>query len=167
MKVCMHLCAERFACVCPLVNRGQRLTSAISCSPPCLWEQGLSLNPELIISARLSGHSSPRICLSLPPRLEVADDCDHTQLLCGSFRSEHRSSCLYFYPRSHLTSLMGFGFALGRVSLCSHDWLLTPRDPVASASPCAGIKDVHCLNCLVFVLKSVLSGLPSAGNAPS
>lgn len=30
-------------------------------------------------------------------------------------------------------------------------------DPVASASPCVGIKDVHHLNCLVFVLKSALS----------
>lgn len=60
----MHICRCRGVCPCTYKSHGQM--SGVTCrSPSCFLRQGLSLNLELIISARLAGQWLPHSYLSL------------------------------------------------------------------------------------------------------
>ena len=51
----------------PVYVPGICLDKESSCSPPYVLRWGLSLNPDIISSARLAGQSSPGIQLSIFP----------------------------------------------------------------------------------------------------
>lgn len=109
VAVCVYVCTCVCACACVSISQRKIPSVFFTCSLPYFMGQGLSLNLELTIK-QPGWPASPRIFLSLAPRVTVTSTCHCTGCLHLPGRDWTRVLLLVLQapansPRSHVSHL--------------------------------------------------------------